>query len=177
MEYDTLVRQIWEIGFSCTRCGTCCRGTEGDANLVMISPDELDCLALETGQDAATIAEPYPDCIDTGDGGSITFEWCIRRNGSGCTFLQDDRCTVYSVRPWICRTYPFMLDDERLMISPCGGIGQDISPEEAGQLARLLLQRREEEHLEDERVRGVLSAVRIPHGKRVLIDSRGVRVL
>jgi len=70
-----------------------------------------------------------------------------------------------------------MLDDERLMISPCGGIGQDISPEEAGQLARLLLQRREEEHLEDERVRDVLSITRIPHGKRVHIDSRGVRVL
>lgn len=177
MEYDILTRRIREIGFSCTRCGTCCRGTEGDANLVMVSPGELDCLVLETKQDTATIAEPYPDCIETADGGSITFEWCLRRNVYDCIFLEEDRCTVYRARPWICRTYPFMLDDEHLIISPCEGIGQNISKEEAGHLAGLLLQRRQEEQQEEKLVRNVLSASRIPPGKRVRIDSRGVQVL
>jgi Fe-S-cluster containining protein len=177
MKSDTLARRIQEMGFSCTQCGTCCRGMEGDANLVMVSPGELDCLVLETKQDTATIAEPYPDRIETSDGGSITFEWCLRRHGSNCIFLEEDRCTVYGARPWICRTYPFMLDEEHLMISPCEGIGRDISQEEAGQLVRLLLQRRQEEQQEEELVRNVLANARIPPGKRVLIDSRGVRLL
>jgi hypothetical protein len=70
-----------------------------------------------------------------------------------------------------------MLDDDHLMISPCEGIGQDISKVEAGHLAVLLIQRRQEEQQEEEMVRNVLSTAGIPLGKRVLIDSRGVRVL
>jgi hypothetical protein len=62
------------------------------------------------------------------------------------------------------------------MISPCDGIGREIPPEEAAQLAGLVLQRRSEEEKEEERVRSVLSASPIPTGKRVLIDGRGVRV-
>jgi len=176
MEHTTLARRIRKTGFSCTRCGACCRGTPEDANLVMVTPAEIDRLVAETGLDPGSIAEPYPDYIRTDDGGSITFEWCLRRNTSGCIFLDGNRCRVYDSRPWICRTYPFMLEGKRLMISPCDGIGREIPPEEAAQLAGLVLQRRSEEEQEEERVRSVLSAGPIPTGKRVLIDGRGVRV-
>ncbi len=176
MEPDTLALRIRKTGFSCTRCGACCRGSPEDGNLVMVTPAEIDRLVSGTGLDAGSIAEPYPGWIRTDDGGGITFEWCLRRNTSGCIFLEGNHCMVYDSRPWICRTYPFMLDGEQLIISPCDGIGREIQPEEARELAGLVLQRRYEEEQEEERVRSVLSAGPIPAGKRVLIDGRGVRL-
>lgn len=176
MKQETLTRHIRKTGFSCTRCGACCRGTQEDANLVMVTPAEIDGLVAETDLDAGSFVEPYPECIRTENGGSISFEWCLRRNTSACIFLEGDRCMVYNSRPWICKTYPFMLDGERLIISPCEGIGRDIPNEEAEELAALVLQRRSEEYREEERVRSVLSAGPIPTGKRVIIDGRGVRV-
>lgn len=176
MERESLARRIRKIGFSCTRCGSCCRGTAEDANLVMVTPAEIDRLVRGTGLDAASIAEPYPECISTEGKGTMTFEWCLKRNPAGCIFLQGDRCMVYGSRPWICRTYPFMLDGDKLITSPCDGIGRQISPDEAAELAGLVLQRRSEEEEEEERIRNVLSASPVPPGKRVHIDGRGVRV-
>jgi Fe-S-cluster containining protein len=107
MDRNDLARQIRVIGFSCTRCGECCSGTD---NQVMVSPDELEQLAAETGCSAEALASPYPECIETGDGGSITFEWALRKGEPGCSLFSDGLCTAYAARPWICRTYPFMLE-------------------------------------------------------------------
>jgi len=174
MERNDLARQIRVIGFSCTRCGECCSGTD---NLVMVSPEEIERLAGETGRTADALAEPYPECIGTGDGGSITFEWSLRKGESGCSFFADGLCTAYGVRPWICRTYPFMLEGQRLRVSACPGIGGDITAEKAWELAGLLLERRRAEQQEEERIRRILATARIPPGRRVLVDGRGVKVL
>jgi Fe-S-cluster containining protein len=32
-----------------------------------------------------------------------------KRKSGKCAFLEDDRCTIYSLRPLICRFYPFEL--------------------------------------------------------------------
>ena len=174
MDRTTLARQIQDIGFSCTRCGECCSGTD---NLVMVSPEEIERLAGTTGRAAGILAEPYPECIETGDGGSITFEWSLRKDESGCRLFSDGLCTAYAARPWICLTYPFMLEGERLLVSACPGIGGEISADEAWELAGLLLDRKRAEQQEEERVRRVLSSARIPPGCRVLVDGRGVTVL
>ncbi|NYT17852.1 MAG: YkgJ family cysteine cluster protein, partial [Methanomicrobiales archaeon] len=91
--------------------------------------------------------------------------------------LSDGLCTAYTARPWICRTYPFMLEGERLLVSACPGIGGEISVGEAWELAGLLMDRKRAEQQEEEWIRQVLSAVRIPPGCRVLVDGRGVTVL
>jgi hypothetical protein len=174
MERSELARMLRDIGFSCTRCGECCSGED---NLVMVSPDEIGRLAGETGLAPEAIAGPYPECIDTGDGGSITFGWALCKDGNRCRFFSGGLCTAYTARPWICRTYPFMLEGERLLVSPCPGIGGELSREEAWELAGLLIQRREAEAIEEERVRQALSGSRIPAGCRVLVDGRGVKVL
>jgi hypothetical protein len=143
----------------------------------MLSPEEIGWLAEETGLEPEKIATPYPEHVETRDGGSITFEWAVRKHGSGCRFFSMGSCSAYAARPWICRTYPFMLDNGRLVVSPCPGIGGKMSWEEAWDLAGLLLERRRAEQTEEEKVRHVLSACRIPAGCRVLIDGRGVKVL
>ncbi len=177
MEHKELARRIREIGFYCTRCGDCCSGSGTDANLVMVTPEEIDRISRGAGESPDRFTEPYPEYIGTGSGGSITFERCLRRSHSGCTFLSGNSCTVYPHRPWICRTYPFMLDDDELRVFACNGLGKRITADEAGELAHLLLKRREEERKEEERVRQILASVPVPEGKRVLIDGRGMTVI
>lgn len=174
MERNELARRIMDIGFSCTRCGACCRGAD---NLVMVSPEEIERVAAQTGRSPGAIAEPYPECIETGDGGSITFEWALRKNEAGCSLFSGGSCTAYPARPWICRTYPFMLEGTHLIVSACPGIGGQISREDARELAGFLLQRRKAEQYEEERIRRILADSRIPAGCRVLVDGRGVKVL
>jgi len=171
---STLARMVRDIGFSCTRCGVCCKGTD---NLVMVSPQEVCRLAEETGLESGDIATPYPEFVETRGGGSITFEWAVRKHGEACRFYSGGLCTAYTARPWICRTFPFMLDNEHLIVSHCPGIGGKISRKEAWDLAGLLLERRRAELTEEERVRQVLSVCRIPPGCQVLVDGTGLKVL
>ncbi len=177
MEQKELARRIREIGFSCRRCGECCHSTEGDANLVMVFPDEIQELTGATGQKAEDFSQPYPESVYTPDGGSITFEWCLKRTVRGCIFLDGDRCTAYASRPWICRTYPFMLSGDSLSLFPCNGIGGELSEDEAEEIASLLIARRDAEQEEEEQVRAILSSRSIPAGKNVLVDRTGIRVL
>jgi Fe-S-cluster containining protein len=177
MEQKELVRRIREIGFSCRRCGECCHSTERDANLVMVFPAEIKELTGTTGQKAEDFSQPYPENVCTSGGGSITFEWCLKRTLRGCIFLEGDRCTAYASRPWICRTYPFMLSGDSLSLSPCNGFGGELSEDEAEEIAGLLIARRDAEQEEEERVRVILSSQSIPAGKNVLVDGTGIRVL
>lgn len=177
MEREKLAARIHEIGFSCTSCGACCKGTSGDDNLVMVYPREVAGLAACAGSSPRDFSEPYPESVITDEGGCITFEWCLKRTPEGCIFFDGVRCRVYGARPWICRTYPFMLRDDDLVIAPCSGLGRDLTREEARELADLLIAREHEELAEEERVRTILSQTMLPPGKRVLVDGTGMRVL
>lgn len=174
---ERIAERILEIGFSCTRCGDCCRGFPDDNNLVMVSPQEIRRISEALNVPRDEIAEPYPESIVLENGTSLTFEWAIRRVHGECRFFRDGRCLVYECRPWICRTYPFMIDGEELRVFPCSGLGGSISPEDALACARDLLSRREAEENEEERIREVLASP-LPEGKeRMIVDSEGVTLL
>lgn len=177
MKREELAGRIREIGFSCIRCGDCCRGTEQDANLVMIVPTEIEDLARATGNKAEDFSKPYPEKIQTPGGGSITFEWCLKRTMEGCIFLDGTHCKAYASRPWICRTYPFVLSENGLSHSLCKGIGGALSHRESEKIAELLIARYAAEQKEEEQVRSILTSRAIPAGKNVLVDGTGVRVL
>lgn len=177
MKHEELADRLREIGFSCTRCGACCRGTGADENLVMVTPGEIELLEAGTGQPADNFTGPYPEFIPMPDGGSMTFEHCLSRTPAGCVFLSGSTCTAYSCRPWICRTYPFMLDGDELVVFPCEGLGREMTGKKARDLALLLARRREAEREEEEAVSTVLASVRVPRGSRVLVDGRGFRVI
>ena len=165
------------VGFSCTRCGECCRGKSGDDHLVLVSPHEVRRIIGSTGRRWEKVAEPFPCFICHGDTGSHTFEWCLRRDGNRCRFLgEEGGCSIYPSRPWICRTYPFVLEGDILQVYPCPGPGTMLAPEEAEALAADLFARQRFEREEEERVREVLAGNQLPPG-RVVIDGEGVKVL
>jgi len=131
LDVDELAAAVRSIGFSCTRCGACCRG-HGDEHTATVFPDEvrgiLASAAEEPDGDEAydwrDVARPMPfgletggDANDTEDATGETFEWALQTDACGdCTFYDDGpadgpgTCTIYDDRPLICETYPFSVD-------------------------------------------------------------------
>ena len=170
-----LAGKIKETGFSCRSCGACCREEEPDGNLVMVTPPEIHAIEQGAGVPFGEIAEPYPGVVAGPDGTCYTFEWALKRDGDRCRFLAGTRCRVYPCRPWICRTYPFCLDGERLEVHPCPGIGSPIGDAESLAIARALVARRDAEKAEEAAIAKILAARDIPPGDFVVIDSEGAR--
>ncbi|MCK9277975.1 MAG: YkgJ family cysteine cluster protein [Methanoculleus sp.] len=174
---DDVTDRIDSVGFRCRGCGACCRRVAEDSNLVIVSPAEVRAIMAVTGMAWDEVAEPYPDFIDAGNGGEYTLAWCIRRTAKACIFLQDGRCSVYAHRPWLCRTYPFMLVDDDLFVSECPGLGTPLPPSSAHDAAADLCGRQAAEAAEEAGIRAVYQRATVPPGKRAVIDSEGVKVL
>ena len=174
---ESIAADIRRIGFSCLKCGACCREGPDDSGLVFASRDEVEALVAYGAGAWDEVAEPYPDFTPCGNGSAVSFGWCLRHEGGGrCRFLSDGGCTVYHARPWICRTYPFALSDGDLVVSDCPGLGVSISEEEALALAAYLLERARFEWEEEERVRKIFPMIRLPEGKRCVVDGSGLRI-
>ncbi|MDD1675049.1 MAG: YkgJ family cysteine cluster protein, partial [Methanomicrobiales archaeon] len=130
-EIARLARQIEGIGFHCAGCGSCCTAERDPVGFVMLSPAEVTRIGTGTGLLWNQIAVPYPEFIESAKGVRLTLSWCLRCTNGRCSFLQEGKCSVYHDRPWICRTYPFMLEGDTLQVSTCEGIGQPIAAEDA----------------------------------------------
>ncbi|MDV2481710.1 YkgJ family cysteine cluster protein [Methanoculleus sp. Wushi-C6] len=174
---DDVAGRVGTIGFRCRGCGACCRRVAEDSNLVLVSPAEVRAIMAATTMAWDEVAEPYPEFIDAGNGGEYTLAWCVRRTADACIFLCEGRCSIYAHRPWICRTYPFMLVDDDLMVSECPGIGAPISPRDAQALGADLCSRQAAEGAEEAGLRGVFERTTVPPGRRAVIDSEGVKVV
>jgi len=100
------------LGFRCTGCGNCCRGT-----VVMVTDADLRRIAEGTGlpldrivrfvpEDEANIPARSSWWVRFGDGRAVM---ALRhRAGGACAFLDaEDRCTIYDHRPVTCREHPF----------------------------------------------------------------------
>ena len=63
-------------------------------------------------------------------GGPEPFVYRMRKKGGRCIFLRDNLCSIYEIRPIICRFYPFKLEnlgENRYRFSyteECPGIGK-----------------------------------------------------
>lgn len=169
---------IAETGFTCTRCGACCLGVGVEASLVIVAPPEIRGIIQATGLSWDQIVEPFPELMTTAGGGTYTFEWALRRRAGRCIFAESDRCTIHPHRPWICRTYPFMLDGDRLVRSECGGYGcsRPVTGDDEA-LVDDLIARRDAEELEEIKVKEIYKNAAIPAGRSVVIDGEGMKVL
>ena len=172
----SIAADIQRIGFSCLRCGACCRPGPEDSGLVFVSHDEVKGLVVSGAGSWDEVAEPYPDFTPCGNGAAVTFGWCLRHVEGRCRFLSNGGCTRYSFRPWICRTYPFALVGGELTVSDCPGMGGSISDEEAMALAKNLIDRARFESEDEARVRKTFMAARLPEGKRCVVDGSGIRI-
>lgn len=107
------------LRFSCLQCGHCCTGEPGT---IYVSSQEIERISFFLDVSIHTLIRqtllPYRD--------SYTIK--ERRNGA-CLFYEQG-CTIYSVRPSQCRSFPFW---RTILRSPyawkqtakaCPGIGQ-----------------------------------------------------
>lgn len=164
LDPEKLALEIGKIGFSCLHCGKCCRQAFGD-NRVMLIPDEIEKIREFTGLSKLELAGPYvpephfwvsgrnedhpsPELLEflqeniDFEGNIHAFGWALRRKINGdCVFYENStcRCRIYPVRPMLCKTYPFYIEELKLCTCECEGLGNPISPEDSLKLAKKLL--------------------------------------
>src|SRR5437879_265746 len=86
------------LRFTCTRCGKCCTGPPG---FVWVNDEELAALAGFLGETVEAVRERYTRLAGPG-------RTLLEKSNGDCVFYDKlEGCTVYSVRPRQCRTWPF----------------------------------------------------------------------
>ncbi len=90
------------VHFRCLKCALCCMD---------VGPRERRILLLEA--EARRISE----ALSRGVGefaleveGEKPFRYLMRKDDGRCIFLRDGLCSIYELRPIICRFYPFKLE-------------------------------------------------------------------
>jgi Fe-S-cluster containining protein len=86
------------LRFQCTRCGNCCTGAPG---FVWVSDAELAAIATFRGETVEQVRGWYTRTVTRGT------TLCEKTNGDCVFYERDAGCTIYSVRPRQCRTWPF----------------------------------------------------------------------
>ena len=86
------------LKFQCTECGRCCSGFPG---AVWISKEETVAIANYLNITETEFLQDYTRLID----GKLSL--VEREKNYECTFLKQNRCSIYPVRPKQCRTFPW----------------------------------------------------------------------
>ncbi len=141
-------QDIQNSGFSCMRCGWCCRENfniritseiSRPSNAISVFPDDIRRIIKGSGMKWDDIAQPdVYSCLSDGDK-IIAIGWLLRRNDKDeCVFYRENECTIYEYRPMICRCYPFFLGEHGVDVMHCKGLGNEITPERAEEMALVL---------------------------------------
>lgn len=113
-----------DVHFQCQRCGLCCRDTETRTRHILLLGAEARRISKHTSKPirgfAAQIegSEPYG------------YEMKKTPEKGKCVFLNGNTCAIYTLRPLICRFYPFQLRMGKnrkhyfLHTEECPGIGK-----------------------------------------------------
>ena len=117
------------LAFRCTRCGHCCTGAPG---FVWVDGEEIDAIAGFLGEDRDAFTAFHTRALPRGRS--------LREKADGdCVFYKaGEGCTIYSVRPKQCRTWPFWESNlaspeawaETCRICPGSGTGDLVPAEE-----------------------------------------------
>ena len=86
------------LRFQCTRCGHCCTGAPG---YVWVNAEEVEAIAEFLAEPAGEVEALHTRAVDR--------RRTLREKANGdCVFFGREKgCTIYSVRPRQCRTWPF----------------------------------------------------------------------
>lgn len=82
--------------FDCRQCGDCCVGRGG----IFVRPHEVEEMAALLEMTPEGFSSRYVEV--SAQGARLTIE-----NGV-CVFLEDNRCRMHPVKPFICRQWPFL---------------------------------------------------------------------
>ncbi len=90
------------VQFNCKRCSQCCGDTEDTVRHVLLLKSEAERISNNT----SLYIEEFSHKIL----GSEPYVYEMEKTATGkCFFLKDNTCTIYGIRPLICRFYPFEL--------------------------------------------------------------------
>ena len=92
-----------ELRFQCTKCGLCCGDTKTKNRHILLLPAEAEQIAKATNQPTAQFT------VKIEGKAPYTHEMKKTTENGKCLFLKKNRCTIYQIRPLICRFYPFQL--------------------------------------------------------------------
>jgi len=86
------------LAFTCTRCGKCCTGEPG---FVSVNEGEIQAIAELRGEPVEEVLGLYTRPFRRGRS--------LREKSNGdCVFYDREQgCTIYTVRPRQCQTWPF----------------------------------------------------------------------
>jgi Fe-S-cluster containining protein len=90
------------VRFRCTKCGICCGDTKEKTRHILLLETEAEQIAKTTSQTTSKFAVKIED--------STPYKYKMKKSENGkCVFLENNCCRIYSLRPLICRFYPFEL--------------------------------------------------------------------
>jgi Fe-S-cluster containining protein len=90
------------VRFQCIKCGICCGDTKEKTRHILLLKTEAEQIATATLQPTSEFT------VKIKDKAPYNYEMKKTENGK-CIFLKNNYCTIYPVRPLICRFYPFEL--------------------------------------------------------------------
>jgi len=108
-----------EAIFECRQCGDCCRGYGG----TFVSKQDVDAIASFLGEDPEYFVANY--CRLSGK------RPLLSQKKDGYCIFWDRICTIHSVKPQMCRRWPFIesvlidVANWRIMASMCPGMWAD----------------------------------------------------
>ncbi len=117
------------VRFKCVKCGICCGDTLERERHVLLLKKEAD-------EISTLIKQPICDfAVESTIEGLYAYEMKKTETEGKCLFLKENRCTIYSERPLICRFYPFGLETEQhqkrfFFTKECPGVGKGKKIEE-----------------------------------------------
>jgi Fe-S-cluster containining protein len=88
--------------FECNRCGLCCGDTAEKSRCILLLESEVNEVSAQTGLPKEAFTKPVVD--------NNPYQFEMKKGSDGkCYFLKNNECSIYSLRPLICRFYPFDL--------------------------------------------------------------------
>jgi Fe-S-cluster containining protein len=110
------------VRFRCIKCGICCGDTKEKTRHILLLRTEAEQIATATLQSISKFAVKHKGKAP------YSYEMKKRTKDGKCVFLENNCCTIYSLRPLICRFYPFELKNAQsgkysfLYTDECPGI-------------------------------------------------------
>lgn len=111
------------VRFICEKCALCCGDTKEKVRYILLLNVEAERIAKKTSKNIWEFAEKVES--------AQPYVYLMRKNYEGkCVFLKDGLCSIYRIRPLICKFYPFQLENAKngkfkfTYTSECPNIGK-----------------------------------------------------
>ncbi|MBK5133973.1 YkgJ family cysteine cluster protein [Candidatus Bathyarchaeota archaeon] len=112
-----------KLTFVCAKCGICCGDVDKKKRHILMLKEEAKQISIMAGKNVLNFANINVN--------QTPYDYEMKKNEKGnCIFLNENKCDIYSIRPLICRFYPFELinningDYEFLFTKECPGLSK-----------------------------------------------------